>query len=136
MQFVVFNLENQDYAIDIKSVNEINEMTEITKVPNSKEYIVGVINLRGVIIPIIDSKKKLNLVTTAVGKQVLIVEDSNKLIGLIIDNAKDVREFEEDQISSVDSITSEHSNRSIMKIINENNTNLISIINPKIVALS
>jgi purine-binding chemotaxis protein CheW len=54
LQLVTFNLENEEYAVDILKVQEINRMREITRVPNTPAYVEGVINLRGKVIPVVN----------------------------------------------------------------------------------
>ena len=61
LQLVSFNLGKEEFAVDILKIQEINRMVEITKVPKSPEFVEGVINLRGKVIPIIDLRKRFNL---------------------------------------------------------------------------
>ncbi len=59
LQLVTFTLGNEEYAVDILKVQEINRMKEITRVPNSPPYVEGVINLRGKVIPVVNLQKKI-----------------------------------------------------------------------------
>ena len=59
LQLVTFKLGNEEFAVDILKVQEINKMMNITKIPNAPVFIEGVINLRGKIIPIVDLRKRL-----------------------------------------------------------------------------
>ncbi len=59
LQLVTFKLGNEEFGVDILKVQEINRMMDITRIPNAPEFIEGVINLRGKIIPIVDLRKKL-----------------------------------------------------------------------------
>ena len=59
MQFVVFKLNNEEYGIEITSVEEILKYQEITNIPQADEYILGIINLRGKVIPIYNQEKIL-----------------------------------------------------------------------------
>ncbi|MDA8214862.1 MAG: chemotaxis protein CheW, partial [Nitrospiraceae bacterium] len=61
LQLVTFTLGNEEYAVDILKVQEINRMKEITRVPNSPQYVEGVINLRGKVIPVVNLRKKFGL---------------------------------------------------------------------------
>ena len=60
-QLVVFKLAEEEYAVSILKVQEIKRMTEITRVPHTPDYLKGVMNLRGSVLPVIDLKKRLNL---------------------------------------------------------------------------
>ena len=57
LQFVTFTLNNEEYAVDILNVQEINRITEIARVPNSPDFIEGVVNLRGKVIPVLNLRK-------------------------------------------------------------------------------
>ena len=59
LQLVTFNIGNEEFGIDIKTVQEINRMIDITKIPNAPSYVEGVVNLRGKIIPVVSLRKKL-----------------------------------------------------------------------------
>ena len=54
VQLVIFRLGSEEYAFDILAVQEIKRMTDITRVPHTPDYIIGVINLRGIVLPVLD----------------------------------------------------------------------------------
>ncbi len=89
---VSFFLSNEEYAVDVRLVQEIIRVSEITQVPRAPEFIKGVINLRGRIIPVIDLKRKLGLGEVAVGREtrVVVVRLRERLIGLLVDGASSV----------------------------------------------
>jgi len=89
---VSFFLEGEEYAIDVRLVQEIIRVTEITQVPRAPEFIKGVINLRGRIIPVIDLKLKLGLGEVEIARQtrVVVVRLRERLIGLLVDGASQV----------------------------------------------
>jgi len=60
IQIVSFRIANEEFGIDIIKVQEIIRMVDITRVPNTPNYVIGVINLRGKVIPIIDMRRRLN----------------------------------------------------------------------------
>ncbi len=84
---VTFRLGNGEYAIDIMQAKEIIKMEKITLIPNAPEFVEGVINLRGNIIPIIDLKKRFNLEETEGDKNtgIIIVKIEDVDMGIIID---------------------------------------------------
>lgn len=61
LQLVTFTLKDEEYAVDILKVQEINRIVEITEVPNSPHYVEGVINLRGKVIPVVNLRKSSGL---------------------------------------------------------------------------
>jgi purine-binding chemotaxis protein CheW len=87
LQFVTFNLGEEEYAIEILKVQEIIRMIPITRVPNSPEFINGVINLRGKVIPVMDLGKRIGLPEkeTDNDSRIIVVEIQNKIIGFIVD---------------------------------------------------
>ena len=92
LQFVTFTLGNEEYAVDILSVQEINRITEITIVPNSPDYVEGVINLRGKVIPVINLRKKFGLTDkeTDDSSRIIIMEIQGITNGLIVDSVSEV----------------------------------------------
>lgn len=87
-----FFLDREEYGVDVRLVQEIIRVSEITQVPRAPEFIRGVINLRGRIIPVVDLKRKLGLgeVQQARGSRIVVVKVRERLIGLLVDGASQV----------------------------------------------
>jgi purine-binding chemotaxis protein CheW len=87
-----FFLGREEYGVDVRLVQEIIRVTEITQVPRAPEFIKGVINLRGRIIPVVDLKKKLGLGEVEVARvsRIVVVKIKERLIGLLVDGASQV----------------------------------------------
>lgn len=92
LQLVSFNIENEEYCVDILYVQEIIRMVEVTRVPNAAEYVVGVINLRGKVLPIIDLRKRIGLSEKEYDKytRIVVIEIGTKIIGFIVDKVNEV----------------------------------------------
>ncbi len=92
VQLVTFKLGNEEFALDILKVQEINRMVEITKVPKAPDFVEGVINLRGRVIPIVDIRKKfhLNIKEATKETRIIVVNIMSKTIGLIVDSVSEV----------------------------------------------
>lgn len=99
LQVVVFSLcddqakKKEDYGVSIDQVREIRPLEAITKVPNTEAYVKGIMNLRGMIIPVIDVKEKLGLTNNNHSDQksrILIAEVQGHLTGLLIDEVEQV----------------------------------------------
>ena len=92
LQFVAFTLNNENYAVDILNVQEINRITEITKVPNSEEFVEGVVNLRGKVIPIINLRSKFGFEEKPKddSSRIIIMEINDITNGLIVDSVSEV----------------------------------------------
>jgi purine-binding chemotaxis protein CheW len=106
-QMVVFKLSNEEYAIEVSSIEAIIKLQAITKVPHAQAHVVGVTNLRGNIVPVIDLKKKLNLPETAHNADtriiVALLQDSK--VGMVVDAVSQVIEIEDSQIEPTPQIS-------------------------------
>jgi purine-binding chemotaxis protein CheW len=89
---VTFFLDREEYGMDVRQVQEIRRLTEITSVPRTPEFIRGVINLRGRILPVLDLKRKLGLGEVAESRaaRIVVVRVRDRLIGLLVDGASQV----------------------------------------------
>ncbi|GIK22568.1 MAG: chemotaxis protein CheW [Ignavibacterium sp.] len=92
LQLVSFKIGDEEFGVDILSVQEINKMSQITKVPNTPVFIEGVINLRGRIIPVIDLRVKLGMIRKDHSKntRIVVVELKDQTIGFIVDEVCEV----------------------------------------------
>jgi purine-binding chemotaxis protein CheW len=92
LQVVGFRIGRETFGLPIAMVREIVRVPEITSVPNAPEYIEGVINLRGRIIPVVDLRKRFGEVVAAPSKKnrIVVVELEARLIGLLVNSASEV----------------------------------------------
>jgi purine-binding chemotaxis protein CheW len=92
IQLVVFKLNRENYGVSILQVQEIKKMTDITRVPHAPDYIKGVINLRGSVLPVIDLKKCLELPPADYtdSTRIVIVKVEEILFGVIVDAVSEV----------------------------------------------
>ena len=99
-QLVIFELSNQLYALPIQETQEIIRMTDITTVPNSKEYVEGIINLRGSVVPVINLNRRLGLLERNHddSTRVIVVEYNGQKVGMIVDNVQEVGSYTGDEI--------------------------------------
>ncbi len=98
-QLVLFSLGSEEYAISITQVKEIIQYKGATKIPSTPEYMEGVINLRGKVIPVIDLALRLDLATAkADDKRALIIETTGREIGLMVDEVTEVIKIQDSAI--------------------------------------
>lgn len=92
MKAIVFRLKNEEYGVEIEQVKSIERLENITRVPKTPPFVKGVINLRGVVTPIIDLSTRFNLQETEYTDEtrVIIVNVGEIEVGLIVDAANDV----------------------------------------------
>ena len=92
LQLVSFTIGEEEFGVDILKVQEINRMVEVTRVPNAPEYVDGVINLRGKVIPIIDLRRRFGMERKEKDKdtRIIVVELGGKILGFVVDAVSEV----------------------------------------------
>nr|WP_321497808.1 chemotaxis protein CheW [uncultured Methanolobus sp.] len=92
LQMVVFQLGGEEFGVEIMKVQEIIRMPEITQIPQSPEFVEGVINLRGKIIVVINLDKRFNLASKEVDahSRIIVVEIGTNVVGMIVDSVNEV----------------------------------------------
>lgn len=114
LKVIVFSLQNEEYAIPIEHVGAIERIHPITRVPETADFVKGVINLRGVIIPIIDLRLRFGLEEAALTDEnrILIVNSDGMEVGIIVDAANDVIDIPRDIIEAppgvIDSVDADY----------------------------
>ncbi|MDH5423897.1 MAG: chemotaxis protein CheW [Gammaproteobacteria bacterium] len=101
VQLVGFGVANEHFGVDILMVQEILRSANVTRVPNAPEFIEGVLNLRGNIVPVIDLRKRLNLYNKETSEKkcwTLILNIENKVVGFIVDKVTEVLKIEEARV--------------------------------------
>ncbi|MBZ4653535.1 MAG: CheW protein [Peptococcaceae bacterium] len=106
IQLVAFKLGNEEYAVDILAVQEIIRWTHITRVPKAPSFVKGVINLRGTVIPVIDSHKRFNLpqVETTETARIIVFRLEDVAVGLTVDLVTEVIRLSTEQIEKTQSV--------------------------------
>ncbi|MGN2254686.1 chemotaxis protein CheW [Frateuria sp. GZRe12] len=103
VQYLTVNLAHEEYAIDILAVREIRGWTPVTRIPQAPHYVLGVLNLRGAIVPVLDLRLRFGLAReeyTATTVTV-IVTVAERLFGVIVDAVSDVLDVSPDQVRPV-----------------------------------
>lgn len=114
LQVVSFNINEEEFGIDILKVQEINKISEITSIPDSPSHVEGIINLRGRVIPIIDLRVRLGAQKKMYDHKtrILVVEIENKTVGFVVDSVKEVLRIPQNIIEAppkiVEGINSEY----------------------------
>ena len=92
LQLVSFSIGDEEFGVDILRVQEINRMLDVTRVPNAPEYVDGVINLRGKVIPIVDLRQRFGMERREHDKntRIIVVELSGQVLGFVVDAVREV----------------------------------------------
>ncbi len=103
-QFLTFGLAGEEYGLDILRVHEIRGWSPVTRVPNTPDYVLGVLNLRGTIVPIIDTRTRFNLEQVEYTPTTVIIVVSvrtasgNRVFGIVVDGVSDVLDVTPEEI--------------------------------------
>lgn len=102
LHLVVFRLEREEYAIPIDLVREVVRVTDITRVPHAPPHIRGVMNLRGRILPVVETRSRLGLspATLTPASRVVVVEVNKRTLGMLVDGVGQVTRLGESHITA------------------------------------
>ncbi len=108
IQLVTFYLGEEEYAVDILIVNEIIRLMQITPVPNAPEFLEGVVNLRGKVIPVISLRKRFELepIEHDSATRIIVMELQQKILGFMVDSVSEVLRMDERIIEEAPPIVS------------------------------
>lgn len=101
-EVLAFRIGNEDFGIDIQAVRELRGYTAVTRLAESPDYLTGVINLRGVIVPIVDLRRKLGLGEASYNEftVVIVLAVRQQAVGIVVDSVSDVVKLAPEQIKS------------------------------------
>ena len=105
-QLVLFQLGDEDYGVDIYSVQRLIQVPEITRVPRAPSYVEGVIDVRGDIIPVINLKQRFRFDNTEVGEdgRIVITEIGDQIVGFLVDAVSEVTRLSDADIEPPSSV--------------------------------
>lgn len=100
LEFLAFKLSQEEYGIDIQKVQELRGYDTVTRIANAPEFIKGVVNLRGIIVPIVDMRIKFNLGTPTYDQftVVIILNIGHRVMGMVVDSVSDVITLTPEQV--------------------------------------
>ncbi len=99
-EYLAFTLGQEEYGIDILRVQEIRGYEPVTRIANAPDFIKGVVNLRGIIVPVVDMRIKLNLGTPTYDQftVVIILSIAGRVVGMVVDSVSDVMTLTPEQV--------------------------------------
>jgi len=99
-EFLTFTLGQEEYGVDILKVQEIRGYDTVTRIPEAPEFIKGVINLRGTIVPVVDMRLKFRLATAEYNEftVMIILNVARRVVGMVVDGVSDVMQLSAEQI--------------------------------------
>ncbi len=129
IQLVTFRLEDETYGINVMQVQEVLRVTEIAPVPGAPLYVLGIINLRGNVVTVIDTRIRFGLPVGEMSdsSRIVVIESEQQVIGILVDSVAEVVELRGSQIDSAPNVGNEESSRYIQGVATHNNDLLIVV---------
>lgn len=118
IQWVTFKLENETYGIAVMQVMEVLRVTDITPVPGSPDYVLGIINLRGNVVTVVDTRKRFGLPPHEVNdaSRVVIIESGDLVVGMLVDCVAEVVYLKESEIEVAPNVGNDETSRFIQGV--------------------
>lgn len=129
-RWVTFQLEDETYGIDVMQIREVLRSQEISPVPGAPSYVLGIINLRGNVVAIIDTRSRFGLPSREDvddASRILILEAGDYVVGFLVDSVSEVAELQNDQIETAPDTGSRDASRFISGLYNRKEGLLILV---------
>jgi purine-binding chemotaxis protein CheW len=129
LQWVTFKLDNETYGINVMRVQEVLRYTEIAPVPGAPSYVLGIINLRGNVVTVIDTRQRFGLMNAEISDntRIVIIEADKQVVGIMVDSVAEVVYLRQSEIETAPNVGNEESAKFIQGVCNKNNELLILV---------
>ena len=129
LQWVTFQLENETYGINVMQAQEVLRYTEIAPVPGAPDYVLGIINLRGNVVTVIDTRSRFGLPAGDVSEnsRIVIIEAEKQVIGIMVDSVAEVVYLRSSEIDAAPAVGTEESAKFIQGVSNRDGQLLILV---------
>jgi len=129
IQWVTFRLDNEKYGIRVMQVQEVLRITEIAPVPGAPDYVLGIINLRGNVVTVIDSRKRFGLTETEAddSTRIVIIEAEKNVVGILVDSVAEVVDLRTSEIDAAPNVGNDDSSKYIQGVSSKEKELLILV---------
>ncbi|MGY0613997.1 chemotaxis protein CheW [Vibrio sp. FJH11] len=129
LQWVTFQLEEETYGINVMQVREVLRYTEIAPVPGAPDYVLGIINLRGNVVTVIDTRSRFGLIEGEVtdNTRIIVIESERQVIGILVDSVAEVVYLRSSEIDTTPSVGTDESAKFIQGVSNRDGKLLILV---------
>jgi purine-binding chemotaxis protein CheW len=129
LQYVTFRLENETYGIGVMQIQEVLRYTEIAPVPGAPDYVLGIINLRGNVVTVIDTRRRFGLMDAEItdASRIVVMESSNQVMGVLVDSVAEVVYLKSSEIETAPNVGNEESAKFIQGVCNKNGELIILV---------
>lgn len=129
LQYVTFKLDEETYGINVMQIQEVLRYTEIAPVPGAPDFVLGIINLRGNVVTVIDTRKRFGLSESDVTDhtRIVVIEVDNQVIGILVDSVAEVVYLRQSEIEQAPNVGNEESAKFIQGVCNKNGELIILV---------
>jgi purine-binding chemotaxis protein CheW len=129
LQWVTFQLEEETYGINVMQVREVLRYTEIAPVPGAPSYVLGIINLRGNVVTVIDTRSRFGLMEGEItdNTRIIVIESERQVIGILVDSVAEVVYLRSSEIDTTPSVGTDESAKFIQGVSNREGKLLILV---------
>ena len=129
LQWVTFRLAGETYGINVMQVQEVLRYTEIAPVPGAPDYVLGIINLRGNVVTVIDTRNRFGLPSGEMtdNTRIVIIETEGHVIGVLVDSVAEVVYLRQSEVETAPNVGNDESAKFIQGVCHKNNELLILI---------
>src|SRR5690554_7274422 len=129
LQWVTFRLDGETYGINVMQVQEVLRHTEIAPVPGAPDYVLGIINLRGNVVTVIDTRQRFALESAPVTEQtrIVIIESDRQVVGILVDSVAEVVYLRQSEIETAPHGGTDEAARFIPGVCHQNDELLILV---------
>ena len=129
LQWVTFRLDNETYGINVMQVQEVLRYSEIAPVPGAPSYVLGIINLRGNVVTVIDTRQRFGLDSADVtdNTRIVIIEADKQVVGILVDSVAEVVYLRQSEVETAPNVGNDESAKFIQGVCNKNGELLILV---------
>lgn len=129
LQYVTFRLDDETYGIGVMQIQEVLRYTEIAPVPGAPDYVLGIINLRGNVVTVIDTRRRFGLADAEVtdASRIVVMESANQVMGVLVDSVAEVVYLKASEIETAPNVGNEESAKFIQGVCNKNGELIILV---------
>lgn len=129
MQLVTFRLKDETFGINVMQVQEVLRVSEIAPVPGAPAYVLGIVNLRGNVVTVIDTRTRFGLPPTDLSdtSRIVIIESEEQVVGILVDSVAEVVELGQAEIDAAPNVGNHESSRYILGVASRDDSLLIVV---------
>ncbi|KZX77001.1 chemotaxis protein CheW [Oleiphilus sp. HI0009] len=129
LQYVTFRLDDETYGINVMQIQEVLRYSEIAPVPGAPNYVLGIINLRGNVVTVIDTRTRFGLPEAEVTDQtrIVVLELEGQVVGVLVDSVAEVVYLKQSEVETAPNVGNDESARFIQGVCNKNGELIILV---------